>query len=90
LEILELRENFVMINLGDENEPSDELFKPDGSYIPRILFLHPDGSLLKDIINKDGNPKFKYFYASSDDVLDSMEDVLELAESWTNPVKEEL
>jgi len=89
-EILELRENFVMINLGDENEPSDELFKPDGSYIPRILFLHPDGSLLKDIINKDGNPKFKYFYASSDDVLDSMEDVLELAESWTNPVKEEL
>ena len=58
--------------------------------ILRILFLHPDGSLLRDVINKDGNPKFKYFYASTDDVFDSMEDVLDLAESWTNPVKDEL
>ena len=58
--------------------------------ILRILFLHPDGSLLRDVINKDGNPKFKYFYASTDDVFDSMEDVLDLAESWTNPLKDEL
>jgi len=89
-EILELSDNFVMLNLGDDKEPSNELFKPDGAYIPRILFLHPDGSLLRDVINKDGNPKFKYFYASTDDVFDSMEDVLDLAESWTNPVKDEL
>ena len=27
--------------------------------LPRILFFKPDGSFLKDIINTDGNPKFK-------------------------------
>ena len=27
--------------------------------LPRILFFKPDGTFLKDIINTDGNPKFK-------------------------------
>ena len=30
-----MSENFVMINLGDDNEPTEEKFKPDGGYIPR-------------------------------------------------------
>jgi len=34
-EILDFSENFVMVNLGDDDEPSDPLFKPDGGYIPR-------------------------------------------------------
>ena len=41
----------------------------------RIFFLHPDGSLLKDITNKNGNAKFKYYYYSTESVLDSMEEV---------------
>ena len=42
---------------------------------PRIFFLHPDGNLLKDITNKEGNPKFKYYYFSTESILDSMEQV---------------
>ena len=40
-EILDLSENFVMLNLGDDKEPADNKFKPDGSYIPRyhIIFV---------------------------------------------------
>ena len=34
-QVLELSENFIMINLGDDQEPNDEKFKPDGGYIPR-------------------------------------------------------
>merc|ERR1711874_418932 len=90
-EVLELSENFVMINLGDDKEPAEEKFKPDGGYIPRIFFLHPDGSLLTDVINKEGNPKFKYYYYSTESVLDSMDEVLELSKSWEEkPNKDEL
>jgi len=90
-EVLEMSENFVMINLGDDKEPAEEKFKPDGGYIPRIFFLHPDGSLLTDIINKEGNPKFKYYYYSTESVLDSMDEVLELSKSWEEkPNKDEL
>ena len=42
----------------------------------RIFFLHPEGDLLKDITNKEGNPKFKYYYYSTESILDSMEEVL--------------
>ena len=37
-ELVELSQNFIMINLGDDKEPQDDKFKPDGSYIPRLDF----------------------------------------------------
>jgi protein-disulfide reductase (glutathione) len=81
-EILEMSEQFVMMNVGDDDEPAEERYKPDGGYIPRILFFKPDGTFLSDIINTDGNPKFKYYHYSAHSVADSMEDVTLLAESW--------
>ena len=35
VQVLELSEGFIMVNLGDDKEPADEKFKPDGGYIPR-------------------------------------------------------
>ena len=34
-QILDLSEKFVMVNAGDDDEPSEDLYKPDGGYIPR-------------------------------------------------------
>ena len=85
-----MSDNFVMINLGDDREPTSAKFKPDGGYIPRIFFLQPDGSLLTDVINEKGNPKYKYFYHSTESVLASMEKVVELSKSWKKPDKAEL
>ena len=34
-QILELSAKFVMVNAGDEDEPKEDIYKPDGGYIPR-------------------------------------------------------
>ena len=52
-EISKLSNNFVMVNANNGEDPSsDPKLSPDGSYVPRILFLNPEGELLSDVINE--------------------------------------
>ena len=55
----------------------NDLIHINNNQFSRILFLHPEGNLLKDITNKEGNPKFKYYYFSTESIMDSMEEVLQ-------------
>jgi thiol-disulfide isomerase/thioredoxin len=56
---------FVMVREdGDAKTEFAAKLAPDGSYIPRTLFLRPDGSLAKEIRAHDG--RYGYFYDEDD------------------------
>jgi len=78
---------FVMVNVEDEEEPKGAQFSPDGGYIPRILFLEPNGNVRDDLINEKGNPKYKYYYAAEDQMLASMDHALEVLKPGKNEIK---
>uniref|UniRef100_A0A915PMW9 Thioredoxin domain-containing protein n=1 Tax=Setaria digitata TaxID=48799 RepID=A0A915PMW9_9BILA len=72
-----LSEYFVMVNTEDDDEPYEEEYRPDGKYIPRVLFLDKNGDLLPQFKNKKAEYKnYAYYYSSPADVLNSMKDVL--------------
>ncbi|CAG2062420.1 unnamed protein product [Timema podura] len=75
-EIDKLSKHFVMVNTQDDEEPKGSMFAPDGGYIPRILFLDPNGVVMDEYYNEEGNPDYKYFYSDSKSVVSSMKRVL--------------
>lgn len=66
-----LAQNFVMVNVDQDEDERVMEFGPDGTYIPRVMFLDPSGQL-DPAIGNDRSPKFKYFYTSSIDLVKSM------------------
>ncbi|XP_041983175.1 thioredoxin domain-containing protein 12-like [Aricia agestis] len=76
-EIESLSPHFVMVNLIDEEEPKSNTFAPDGTYIPRIFFVSPTGSVDHDIYNEEGSRQFKYFYSRPEHIAKSMRKVLQ-------------
>mmetsp|Transcript_7092 Transcript_7092/g.13424 ORF Transcript_7092/g.13424 Transcript_7092/m.13424 type:complete len:200 (-) Transcript_7092:333-932(-) len=63
LDIIKHSKDFVMINAEDDEVPQhDPAYAPDGVYIPRILFVQPDGKIRQDITNPAYKSQWKYFY----------------------------
>uniref|UniRef100_A0A1B6CYL7 Thioredoxin domain-containing protein 12 n=2 Tax=Clastoptera arizonana TaxID=38151 RepID=A0A1B6CYL7_9HEMI len=90
-EIAKLSEQFIMVNVEDDEEPKGKEFAPDGGYIPRILFLSPDGTVKHEVYNTKGNPSYKYFYSEPDHIVNSMKEVLSSHISTAKvPVMDEL
>ncbi|XP_042242145.1 thioredoxin domain-containing protein 12-like [Homarus americanus] len=77
-EAQELSKEFVMVNTIDDEEPTDKKYSPDGGYIPRILFLDSQGEVHQELYNKNGNPKYKFFYFDDETVITSMKEALEV------------
>uniref|UniRef100_A0A0R3RPV0 Thioredoxin domain-containing protein n=1 Tax=Elaeophora elaphi TaxID=1147741 RepID=A0A0R3RPV0_9BILA len=72
-----LSKYFIMVNTEDDEEPYEEEYRPDGKYIPRVLFLDKNGDLLPQFKNKKAEYKnYAYYYSSPADVLNSMKDVM--------------
>ncbi|KAL3994800.1 Thioredoxin-like family protein [Acanthocheilonema viteae] len=72
-----LSKYFIMVNTEDDEEPYEEEYRPDGKYIPRVLFLDKNGDLLSQFKNKKAEYKnYAYYYSSPADILNSMKDVM--------------
>jgi thiol:disulfide interchange protein len=65
--VVEKAKQFVMIH-ADQDKEKDKTaaYAPDGGYIPRTLFLNPDGTLNKDV--HAPRPQYQYFYDEKDPV----------------------
>ena len=63
--MVEKAKKFVMVRLDqDKDKERAKEYAPDGGYIPRTLFLAPDGTLDKDI--HAPRPQYQYFYDEKD------------------------
>ncbi|XP_013186161.1 thioredoxin domain-containing protein 12 [Amyelois transitella] len=76
-EIQSLSKHFVMVNLVDDEEPKSHGYSPDGTYIPRILFISPYGTVDHEIYNEEGSSQHKYFYSKPEQIAKSMKKVLQ-------------
>lgn len=72
----ELSEQFVMINIDQDAEPNALDYAPDGDYIPRVVFLDPDGKVDAELKNSRPS-RFSYFYMPQDDLIGTMQKALE-------------
>lgn len=60
-EVAKLADGLVMIKQDADDEPGFlQAFAAQGSYVPRIFFLKPDGTMRPEITS--GNGRFPYFY----------------------------
>mmetsp|Transcript_14495 Transcript_14495/g.20204 ORF Transcript_14495/g.20204 Transcript_14495/m.20204 type:complete len:166 (+) Transcript_14495:71-568(+) len=76
-EIEKQSENFIMVNLEDNEEPKDPAYAPDGAYIPRIVYVDTTGKVRSEILNAE-REKQRYFYHDATAVLKGMKNALEV------------
>ncbi len=63
--------DLVMVNVDQDEEPQSMIYSPDGTYIPRVLFIGPDGEIVSELKNGQ-RPRFHYFYTPADDLVGMM------------------
>lgn len=79
-EIQKLSEHFVMVNGGNDLEPKEAKFRPDGlkgSYYPRVIFLNPDGTRIDTV--RGPNTEYTAFYPNPDEISKAMKKALKAA-----------
>lgn len=76
--IQDLSKNFVMVNCEDDEEPWEEEYAPNGDkYIPRLFFVDPDGTVLKDVKNpKVEFDQYPYYYSNPAPIITVMKQVM--------------
>ncbi len=63
--------DLVMVNVDQDEEPRSLIYSPDGTYIPRVLFIGADGEVISELKNGQRS-RFHYFYTPADDLVGMM------------------
>lgn len=76
-EIEELSQQFVMVNVDQDQAPKALEFAPDGTYVPRVLFIDPQtGKPDTSLVNEDRGRTI-YYYSPVDDLAGTMKKALD-------------
>lgn len=74
-ELAALSQHFIMVNADQDLEPKVLEYAPDGEYIPRVVFLSPEG--IEDLtLTNEARQRHRYFYTPADDLLGVMRKAL--------------
>ena len=88
-ELIELSKQFVMISCNQDGPCEDDAFAIggdarrelhiDGRYFPRVFFINADNTINYRFVSNPNNFQYRYFYRSSEQLLQRMKDFLRQA-----------
>lgn len=74
-EIETLSQRFIMVNADQDTQPEVLKYAPDGDYIPRVVFISPQG--VPDLtLKNEARQRHRYFYTPGDDIAGVMRKAL--------------
>ena len=75
-ELVELSERFVMVNVDQDAVPQSLQFGPDGTYVPRVVFVDPESGRADPDLRNDRRTRTVYYYGPRDDLVGTMKKAL--------------
>ncbi len=74
-EIETLSQRFIMVNADQDEQPEALKYAPDGEYIPRVVFISPQG--VQDLtLTNEARERHRHFYTPGDDLAGVMRKAL--------------
>jgi thiol-disulfide isomerase/thioredoxin len=75
-ELQELSHEFVMVNVDQDLVPKSQEFGPDGTYVPRVLFVDPKTLQADASLRNPDRSRTVYYYGPGDDIVGTMKKAL--------------
>ncbi len=76
-EIEELSQQFVMVNLDQDQVPKALEYAPDGTYVPRVMFIDPQTGKPDTSLVNENRGRTIYYYSPVDDLAGAMKKALD-------------
>ena len=75
--VTELSQRFVMVNVDQDVVPESTAYGPDGTYVPRVMFLDPATGQVDESLKNPTRPRYHYYYQPGDDLEGMMRKALD-------------